>query len=243
MELKDKIALVTGASRGIGKAIANSLADEGITVIGTATTVDGAQKISEYLSPKGGKGYVLNITDQNSIDECLKGIQEEFGTVDILVNNAGITKDNLFIRMKEEEWMEVMDINLHAVFRLIKANMRGMMKKRWGRIVNISSVVGVTGNPGQANYVAAKAGLIGLSKSIAQEYATRNITTNIVAPGFICTEMTDVLTDAQKDQMIQKVPMGTMGKPENIAQAVLFLVKADYITGETIHVNGGMFMG
>jgi len=242
MELIGKIALVTGASRGIGKAIASTLAEEGITVLGTATSAAGAEKISDYLSPKGGKGYVLNVTDQSSIEECMQAIQDDFGSIDILVNNAGITRDNLFLRMKEDEWFDVMDTNLHAVYRLIKANIRAMMKKRWGRIVNISSVVGVTGNPGQANYVAAKAGLIGLGKSIAQEFATRNITTNTVAPGFIATDMTAELTDAQKEQIVNKVPMGTIGKPDDIAQAVLFLVKSGYITGETIHVNGGMFM-
>jgi 3-oxoacyl-[acyl-carrier protein] reductase len=243
MNLSGKIALVTGASRGIGKAIAEKLVACGATVIGTATTEKGAEAIGQYLG-KNGKGLTLNVTDETSIESVISVIKAEFGDIDILVNNAGITRDNLLMRMKEDEWQDILDTNLTSVFRLSKALMRAMMKKRYGRIVTIGSVVGTMGNAGQANYAAAKAGLIGFSKSLAREVASRGITVNVVAPGFIATDMTDALTEEQKALTLSQVPAGRLGEPTEIANAVAFLVsdEASYITGETLHVNGGMYM-
>ncbi|OCG26520.1 3-oxoacyl-ACP reductase [Gilliamella sp. Fer1-1] len=243
MNLSGKIALVTGASRGIGKAIAEKLVACGATVIGTATTEKGADAISQYLGSHG-KGFVLNVTDETSIESVIAAIKTEFGDIDILVNNAGITRDNLLMRMKEDEWQDILDTNLTSVFRLSKALLRTMMKKRYGRIVTIGSVVGTMGNAGQANYAAAKAGLIGFSKSLAREVASRGITVNVVAPGFIATDMTEALTDEQKALTLAQVPAGRLGEPTEIANAVAFLVsdEASYITGETLHVNGGMYM-
>ena len=243
MNLSGKIALVTGASRGIGKAIAEKLVACGATVIGTATTENGAEAISQYLG-QNGKGLALNVTDEASIESVISTIKAEFGDIDILVNNAGITRDNLLMRMKDDEWQDILDTNLTSVFRLSKALMRTMMKKRYGRIITIGSVVGTMGNAGQANYAAAKAGLIGFSKSLAREVASRGITVNIVAPGFIATDMTAALTDEQKALTLAQVPVGRLGQPTEIANAVAFLAsdEASYITGETLHVNGGMYM-
>ena len=244
-QLDGKIALVTGASRGIGKAIATQLAQQGATVIGTATSENGAQAISDYLSEFGGKGFALNVTDKESVDTTIKAINEAHGGIDILVNNAGITRDNLLMRMKDDEWQDIIDTNLTSIFTLSKAVLRGMMKKRLGRIVNIGSVVGSAGNAGQANYAAAKAGVIGFSKSMAREVASRGITINVVAPGFIDTDMTKALTDDQKEAIFKDIPANRLGEPDEIAATVAFLVSdgAAYITGETIHVNGGMYMG
>ena len=244
-QLDGKIALVTGASRGIGKAIATQLAEQGATVIGTATSENGAQAISDYLSEFGGKGFALNVTDKESVDSTIKAINEAHGGIDILVNNAGITRDNLLMRMKDDEWQDIIDTNLTSIFTLSKAVLRGMMKKRFGRIVNIGSVVGSAGNAGQANYAAAKAGVIGFSKSMAREVASRGITINVVAPGFIDTDMTKALTDDQKEAIFKDIPANRLGEPDEIAATVAFLVSdgAAYITGETIHVNGGMYMG
>ena len=243
MNLSGKIALVTGASRGIGKAIAEKLVACGATVIGTATTENGAEAISQYLG-QNGKGLALNVTDEASIESVISTIKAEFGDIDILVNNAGITRDNLLMRMKDDEWQDILDTNLTSVFRLSKALMRTMMKKRYGRIITIGSVVGTMGNAGQANYAAAKAGLIGFSKSLALEVASRGITVNVVAPGFIETDMTAALTDEQKALTLAQVPAGRLGEPTEIANAVAFLAsdEASYITGETLHVNGGMYM-
>jgi len=246
IDLKDNIALVTGASRGIGKAIALTLGKAGATVIGTATSDAGAQAISDYLKESGiaGRGANLNVTDADSVDSVVKSLNEEFGAPSILVNNAGITRDNIMLRMKEEEWDSIMDTNLKSVFRLSKAVLRGMTKARYGRIINITSVVGVSGNAGQANYSASKAGVIGFTKSLGQEIASRNITVNAVAPGFIATDMTEALTDDQKSAINQSIPAGRMGSPDEIAAAVAFLAceQAAYVTGTTIHVNGGMYM-
>ena len=244
-QLDGKIALVTGASRGIGKAIATQLAQQGATVIGTATSENGAQAISDYLSEFGGKGFALNVTDKESVDTTIKAINEAHGGIDILVNNAGITRDNLLMRMKDDEWQDIIDTNLTSIFTLSKAVLRGMMKKRFGRIVNIGSVVGSAGNAGQANYAAAKAGVIGFSKSMAREVASRGITINVVAPGFIDTDMTKALTDDQKEAIFKDIPANRLREPDEIAATVAFLVSdgAAYITGETIHVNGGMYMG
>ncbi|RUO81355.1 3-oxoacyl-ACP reductase [Idiomarina tyrosinivorans] len=243
MSLENKVALVTGASRGIGKAIAQQLVAAGAKVIGTATSENGAAAISEYLGDNG-KGMALNVTDSEQVAEVLKAIEEQFGSIDILVNNAGITRDNLMMRMKEDEWDSVIETNLTAVFRLAKAVIRGMMKRREGRIINISSVVGTTGNPGQVNYCAAKAGLTGFTKSLAKEVAARGITVNCVAPGFIDTDMTKALTEEQKSAIFANIPAARLGAPEEVAAAVAFLASpgAAYITGETIHVNGGMAM-
>lgn len=243
MSLENKVALVTGASRGIGKAIAQQLVQQGATVIGTATSDKGAATISDYLGDKG-KGIALNVTDADSVQETVKSLEKEFGSIDILVNNAGITRDNLMMRMKDDEWSSVIDTNLTAIFRVCKAVVRGMMKRRNGRIINISSVVGTTGNPGQVNYCAAKAGLVGFSKSLAKEVAARGITVNCVAPGFIDTDMTKALTEEQKESIFANIPAARLGKPDEIASAVTFLASdgAAYITGETIHVNGGMAM-
>lgn len=243
MDFSGKIVLVTGASRGIGKAIAEGFARLGAKVCGTATSENGAQKISEYLG-ENGKGFVLNVASQESIDTCLAQIKESFGDIDVLVNNAGITRDNLLMRMKDEEWDDIITTNLSSVYRLSKAVLRPMMKKRNGRIVSITSVVGLMGNAGQCNYSAAKAGILGFTKSLAKEVASRGITVNAVAPGFIATDMTGALTDEQKEAIMREVPCGKLGKPEDIANAVLFLASDEsaYITGETISVNGGMYM-
>jgi 3-oxoacyl-[acyl-carrier protein] reductase len=244
MSLTGKVALVTGASRGIGRAIAESLANQGATVIGTATSGSGAAAISEYLAHKGGVGMALNVTDQDSLDAVLSQIKVAYGDIDILINNAGITRDNLLMRMKDAEWDDILLTNLTPIFKLTKAVLRGMMKKRYGRIVNIGSVVGSTGNPGQANYAAAKAGVIGFSKSTAREVASRGITVNVVSPGFIDTDMTKSLSEDQKQAIFKDIPANRLGAPEEIAATVSFLVSdsAAYITGETIHVNGGMYM-
>ncbi|WP_072668944.1 3-oxoacyl-ACP reductase FabG [Vibrio injensis] len=243
MSLEGKVALVTGASRGIGRSIAEVLVARGATVIGTATSDSGAEAISTYLGDKG-KGFALNVTDPASIDLVLKAINEEFGSIDILVNNAGITRDNLLMRMKDEEWMDILDTNLTSIFRLSKAVLRGMMKKRHGRIINVGSVVGTMGNAGQTNYAAAKAGVIGFTKSMAREVASRGVTVNTVAPGFIATDMTKALNDEQRAATLAQVPAGRLGEPHEIASAVAFLAsnEAAYITGETLHVNGGMYM-
>jgi len=242
-QLSGKIALVTGASRGIGKAIAQQLAEQGATVIGTATSESGAAAISDYLGDKG-QGKVLNVMQQESIETLLAEITKDHGAIDILINNAGITRDNLLMRMKDAEWDDIIATNLSSIFKLSKAVLRGMMKKRHGRIVNIGSVVGSTGNAGQANYAAAKAGVIGFTKSMAREVASRGITINVVAPGFIDTDMTQSLTDEQKETIFKDIPANRLGLPEEIASAVTFLVSdsAAYITGETLHVNGGMHM-
>lgn len=244
--LNDKIALVTGATRGIGRAIALELGRQGATVVGTATSGEGAGKISAYLADAGikGRGIALDVTDGARTDAALADIAKEFGAIGILVNNAGITRDNLSMRMGDDEWDAVIDTNLKAVFRLSRGVMRGMMKARYGRVVNITSVVGYSGNPGQANYCAAKAGVAGLSRSLARELGSRNITVNCVAPGFIATDMTHALTDEQRAAMLASIPLGRAGSPEDIAGAAAFLVSpaAAYVTGTTIHVNGGMFM-
>ncbi|BBV01260.1 3-oxoacyl-ACP reductase FabG [Providencia hangzhouensis] len=243
MSFEGKIALVTGASRGIGKAIALTLIARGATVIGTATSEKGAEAITAYLDGRG-KGLALNVTDAASIEETLTKIREEFGEIDILINNAGITRDNLLMRMKEDEWQDIIDTNLSSVYRLSKSVLRAMMKKRCGRIISIASVVGVMGNAGQTNYAAAKAGLIGFSKSLAREVASRGITVNVVAPGFIETDMTKALTDEQRAGILSQVPADRLGDAQEIASAVAFLAsdEAAYITGETLHVNGGMYM-
>ncbi|GAA0500000.1 3-oxoacyl-ACP reductase FabG [Tatumella terrea] len=243
MNFDGKIALVTGASRGIGKAIAEKLIAQGATVIGTATSDKGAEAISAYLGANG-KGMTLNVTDVDSVESVLKNIRAEFGEIDILVNNAGVTRDNLLMRMKDDEWQDILETNLTSVFRLSKAVLRAMMKKRSGRIITIGSVVGTMGNAGQANYAAAKAGLIGFSKSLAREVASRGITVNVVAPGFIETDMTRALNEEQRAGILAEVPAGCLGSPADIANAVAFLSsdEAGYITGETLHVNGGMYM-
>ncbi len=246
MTLQGQIALVTGASRGIGQAIALELGKQGATVIGTATSDKGAQAISEYLATAGvpGTGLALNVNDAAQIDLVLDTLRKQFGEVSILVNNAGITKDNLLARMSEEEWDDVLTTNLKSVFRLSRAVLRAMMKARTGRIINISSVVGSSGNPGQTNYSASKAGMVGFSKSLAQEIGSRNITVNCVAPGFIDTDMTQALGEEQRAKLVEHVPLKRLGKPEDIAAAVAFLAGpgAAYITGTTMHVNGGMYM-
>lgn len=243
-DLQGEIALVTGASRGIGAAIADLLASKGATVIGTATTESGAAAIGERLKAKGGHGRALDVTDGAAVEALIDAIAKEFGAVGILVNNAGITRDNLLMRMKDEDWNAILDTNLSSIFRTSKAVMRGMMKARKGRIINIASVIGVTGNAGQANYAAAKAGIIGFSKSMAREIGSRNITVNVVAPGFIETDMTRDLPDEAKAKMLADIALGRLGSPGDIAEAVAFLASpaAAYITGETLHVNGGMHM-
>ncbi|MFT6975042.1 MAG: 3-oxoacyl-[acyl-carrier protein] reductase [Bermanella sp.] len=244
VNLHGSIALVTGASRGIGKAVAERLVADGATVIGTATSENGAQAISDYLQGNG-EGKVLNVADPDSIQVLLADITKKHGSVDILINNAGITRDNLLMRMKDDEWQGIIDTNLTSIFKMSKAVLRGMMKKRKGRIINIGSVVGSTGNAGQANYAAAKAGVIGFSKSMAREVASRGITVNVVSPGFIDTDMTKALTDEQKESIFKDIPANRLGDPKEIAATVGFLAsdEAAYITGETIHVNGGMYMG
>ncbi len=244
--LKDKVALVSGASRGIGQAIALALGKQGATIVGTATTEQGAAKINEWLQSEGikGLGHVLNVTEQTSIDALLEKIKEQYGAISILINNAAITKDNLFLRMKEDEWFDVLETNLNSIYRISKACLRDMLKARWGRIINIGSVVGSTGNPGQANYCAAKAGVVGFSKALALEVGSRNITVNTVSPGFISTDMTNALNDEQRDAIFQRIPMQRLGTVEDIAAAVVFLASdaAGYITGQNLHVNGGMYM-
>ncbi|MCB1790616.1 MAG: 3-oxoacyl-ACP reductase FabG [Gammaproteobacteria bacterium] len=244
--LDGKIALVTGASRGIGKAIADALGAQGATVIGTATSEAGAQAISQRFGDAGfkGKGACLDVADESSVEQLVKSINDEFGAVTILVNNAGITRDNLLMRMKSDEWDSVLSTNLSSVYRVCKACLRAMMKAKTGRIINIASVVGASGNAGQTNYAAAKAGMFGFTKSLAQEVGSRGITVNAVAPGFIDTDMTRELPDSQKQALLGHIPLGRLGQPEEIAAAVAFLASdaAAYITGETIHVNGGMYM-
>jgi 3-oxoacyl-[acyl-carrier protein] reductase len=242
--LQGEIALVTGASRGIGAAIAQTLAAHGARVIGTATSESGANAISERLSPASGAGRALDVRDGAAVEALIDAIGKEFGPVSILVNNAGITRDQLLMRMKDDDWNAILDTNLSSVYRTSKAVMRGMMKARKGRIVNIASVVGVTGNPGQANYAAAKAGIIAFSKSLAREIGSRGITVNVVAPGFVDTDMTRALSEEQRQALLGQIALGRLGAPEDIAQAVLFLASpaASYITGETMHVNGGMYM-
>jgi len=246
MSLGEEMALVTGASRGIGKAIAQLLGERGATVVGTATTESGAKAITDHLTAGGarGVGKVLDVTSPDSIAALIKAIQEEFGSPTILVNNAGITRDNLLMRMKDEEWNEVVDTNLTSAFRMSKACLRGMMKAKHGRIITITSVIGATGNPGQANYAATKAGVIGFTKSLAREVGSRGITVNAVAPGFIDTDMTRALPDEQREQLLGQIALGRLGNVSDIACAVCFLASAEaaYITGETIHVNGGMYM-
>jgi len=238
--LEGKIALVTGASRGIGRAIAAELARQGARVVGTATTAEGAKAISE----SGLAGKVLNVRDTAQSDEVVAAIQKELGDIAILVNNAAVTRDNLALRMKDADWDEVMETDLKSVFRLSRAVMRGMMKARWGRIINITSVVGASGNPGQANYAAAKAGVVGMAKSLARELGSRNITVNCVAPGFIDTDMTRALAEEQKNALLAQIPLGRLGQPEDVAAAVAYLASpaAGYVTGAVLHVNGGMYM-
>ncbi len=242
--LNEAVALVTGASRGIGAAIADRLANDGARVIGTATTPDGAARITESLSGRGGRGVVLDVTSQESIDSVIDDIDAKEGAIGILCNNAGITRDMLLLRMKQDDWDAVLQTNLASVFRLSKAVLRGMMKARKGRIISIASVVGLTGNPGQANYAAAKAGMIGFTKSLAREVGSRGITANVVAPGFIDTDMTRALNETQRETLNGQIPLARLGLPSDIAAAVSFLASADasYITGETLHVNGGMYM-
>jgi 3-oxoacyl-[acyl-carrier protein] reductase len=244
MDLKDKVALVTGASRGIGKAIALELASRGATVVGTATTEAGAQAVTAMLAPHGGRGVVLNVTDVPACDALVDTLTKQSGGLHILVNNAGITRDNLAMRMKDEDWDAVLQTNLSAVFRLSRAVMRGMMKARWGRIINITSVVGSSGNPGQANYAAAKAGVAGMSRALARELGSRGVTVNCVAPGFIETDMTSALDETQTSALLGQIPLGRLGSAADIAHAVAFLASpnASYITGTTLHVNGGMYM-
>ena len=243
--LNGQIVLVTGASRGIGNAIALTLGGAGATVIGTATSKEGADKISKIFSDNSmlGKGMKLNVTDNDQITELLKAVSDEFGAVDILVNNAGITRDNILVRMKEEEWDDIINTNLSSVYRMSKAVLRGMIKKRSGRIISITSVVGAMGNAGQSNYAAAKAGIMGFTKSLAREVGVRGITVNAIAPGFIETDMTDNLPEDQKAVLVAQIPMARLGNIDEIAQAVLFLAddSGSYITAQTLHVNGGMY--
>ncbi|MGN2252215.1 3-oxoacyl-ACP reductase FabG [Frateuria sp. GZRe12] len=242
--LEGEIALVTGASRGIGAAIADELAAMGATVIGTATSENGAKAIGERLAANGGHGRVLDVTDGGAVEALIDAIGKDFGAVSILVNNAGITRDQLLMRMKDEDWQAIMDTNLTSVYRTSKAVMRGMMKARKGRIISIASVIGLTGNPGQANYAAAKAGIIAFSKSLAREIGSRGITVNVVAPGFIDTDMTRALPEESKQALLGQIALGRLGEAGDIAKAVGFLASpaAAYITGETLHVNGGMYM-
>lgn len=246
LSLEQDVVLVTGASRGIGRAIAMAMAAAGATVVGTATSDAGAQAIADALQAAGAKGtgMRLDVTDADGVLAVTKAIAAEYGPITVLVNNAGITRDNLMLRMKDDEWDSIIDTNLSSVFRVTKACIKGMVKARRGRIINISSVVGATGNPGQANYAAAKAGLEGFSKSMAREFGARNITCNCIAPGFIRSDMTDVLSDEVKDGLMGSIALGRLGEPEEIAHAALFLASKDaaYITGHTLHVNGGMHM-
>ena len=247
MSLQGKVALVTGASRGLGQAIAVELGHQGATVVGTATSERGAEAIQAHFDELGiaGRGRVLNVTDSASISALIKDIGADVGAPQVLINNAGITRDTLAMRMKEADWAAVIDTNLSSVFRVSQACLKGMMKARWGRIVSIASVVGLSGNAGQVNYAAAKAGILGFSKSLAREVASRGITVNVVAPGFIDTDMTRALSDDQRNALLGNVPAGRLGEPEDIAAAVAFLAspQASYITGETINVNGGLYMG
>jgi 3-oxoacyl-[acyl-carrier protein] reductase len=246
MELKGQVALVTGATRGLGKAIAAAVGRAGATVIGTATTAAGARSIGDSLAEErvAGRGATLDVTDGAAVDALVATIEKDFGPISILVNNAGITRDNLLVRMKDAEWDAVIDADLKSVFRLSRAVLRGMMKARTGRIINITSVVGSSGNPGQVNYAAAKAGIAGLTRALAREIGSRAITVNCVAPGFIDTDMTRALPPAQREQLRAQIPLGRLGRPEDVAAAVLFLASpgAGYITGATLHVNGGMYM-
>ena len=243
--LDGKLVLVTGASRGIGKAIALTLGRAGATVIGTATTESGSDNISKIFADNkvSGKGIKLNVTDNEQIASLIKSVNEDFGSVDILINNAGITRDNILLRMKEDEWEDIIDTNLNSIYKMSKSVLRGMIKKRSGRIISITSVVGAMGNAGQSNYAAAKAGMIGFTKSLAREVGVRGITVNAVAPGFIETDMTSNLPDEQKEALASQIPMGRLGTPDEIALAVLFLAGdgGSYITGQTLHVNGGMY--
>jgi len=246
MTLKDKVALVTGASRGIGKAIAQELARQGAIVAGTATSEAGAESIGQYLAAGGfaGTGVTMNVNDAPQVESVAAAVQRQFGDIAILVNNAGITRDNLLLRMKDEEWDEIMATDLKSVYRLSRLVLRGMVKARYGRIINITSVIGVTGNAGQTNYAAAKAGIIGFSKSLAREIGSRNITVNCVAPGFIDTDMTRAVSEEQRAALLKTIPLGRLGRAEDVAAAVVFLATpgADYMTGCTLHVNGGMHM-
>lgn len=244
MNLQNRVALVTGASRGIGRAILIALAQEGMTVVGTATSDEGAQNITDYMKEQKfvGKGMKLLIHDEKSINETTKSITEQFAPISVLVNNAGITDDSLLMRMKDEQWHRVIDTNLSGVFRLSKSVLRDMMKAKMGRIINIASVVGIMGNAGQTNYAAAKAGIIGFSKSLAREVGSRGITVNTIAPGFIQTDMTNQLSEQQKQSLISHIPLAKLGTAEDVAHAVVFIAKSDYLTGETINVNGGMYM-
>ncbi|UTW05094.1 3-oxoacyl-ACP reductase FabG [Amphritea atlantica] len=246
MSIEGKVALVTGATRGIGKAIALELGRQGAVVVGTATSDNGAAAIAEYLKNAGvnGAGLCLDVGSNESVDEVLKSIQDQFGAVTIIVNNAGITRDNIMLRMKEDEWDSVLNTNLKSVYRVVKGCLRGMTKARWGRIINVSSVVASMGNAGQANYAAAKSGMEGFSRALAREVASRNITVNCVAPGFIDTDMTSGLPEEHKETLQKQIPMGRLGQPEEIAAVVGFLASdaGGYVTGDTIHVNGGMYM-
>src|SRR5690554_4915696 len=243
-ELQGKLALVTGATRGIGKAIAHELATRGAVVVGTATSEAGATTIEEQLAPLGGRGVVLDVNDVDACEALIAELGKQDGGPHILVNNAGITRDNLAMRLKDDDWQTVIDTNLSAVFRLSRAVIRPMMKARWGRIINITSVIGSSGNPGQSNYAAAKAGVAGMSRALARELGSRNITVNCVAPGFIETDMTRALDENQTSAILSQIPLGRMGAPADIANAVAFLAgpQAAYITGTTLHVNGGMYM-
>jgi 3-oxoacyl-[acyl-carrier protein] reductase len=247
MSIEGKVALVTGASRGIGKAIARALAADGFIVVGTATSDKGADGITGYLATDNnpGRGMTLNVSDQANVDAVVKEIAEQYGSPLVLVNNAGITRDNLLMRMKDEEWQDVIDTNLSAIYRVSKACLRGMTKARWGRIVNITSVVGSMGNIGQSNYAATKAGAEGFSRALARELGSRAVTVNCVAPGFIDTDMTRKLPEEQRNNLLQQIPLGRLGAPAEIAALVSFLCSdlAGYITGETVHINGGMYMG
>ncbi|KFI22713.1 3-oxoacyl-ACP reductase FabG [Nitrosococcus oceani] len=246
MRLEGKVALITGASRGIGRAIAEGLALQGATVVGTATSKEGTEGISAFLAEREwpGMGIILDVSDPTSIDSALAVISDQLGVPAILVNNAGITRDNLLMRMKDEEWETILNINLTAIYRLSKGCLRGMMRTRWGRIINITSVTGVMGNAGQTNYAAAKAGMIGFTKALAREVGTRGVTVNAVAPGFIDTDMTRDLADAQREMLLAQIPLNRLGKAQEVAAAVAFLasLEASYITGETLHVNGGLYM-
>ncbi|WP_428033838.1 3-oxoacyl-ACP reductase FabG [Amphritea sp.] len=246
MSIEGKVALVTGATRGIGKAIALELGRQGVVVVGTATSENGAAAIAGYLQEAGvsGTGLCLDVGSNESVDDALKAIQDQFGAVTIIVNNAGITRDNIMLRMKEDEWDSVLNTNLKSVYRVVKGCLRGMTKARWGRIINVSSVVASMGNAGQANYAAAKSGMEGFSRALAREVASRNITVNCVAPGFIDTDMTSGLPEEHKETLQKQIPMGRLGRPEEIAAVVGFLASdaGGYVTGDTIHVNGGMYM-